>query len=535
MRGARFRGEREENMRLNNIGAEQLLPASARAFMVAAALAALLSATGVAQAGKADNSLIVGAPIDFSEPDPAAGSLGTDLQFLYNMHDRLVGFDPETLEPSPMLATDWSWSDDQLTLTLTLREGVKFHDGTDFDAEAVKASLEYYKELGRNLDLNDVTRIEVIDDYTIALTTERPNASLVGNLAERPGMIISPRSIADNAPGELGFKTAGTGPFKIARHEPGAAIHFERFEDYWDQSQPWVDRIEVRVIRNSTSAVSAMLSGQLDYMASVDPINIPALERNPRIRVETEPMLLFGLININTGMVPVDDPRVRQAMLMSIDRDAMALSVYGPSVQTGPAMLPTPPGYWTSTTELEGSFPYDPEKAKELLAEAGHPDGVEISLCINANFGMPAPHLKITDIMREQMRPAGITLNVTEAASNAVCSQMLSQDRSVNAFLASWSGRIDPVITYQLMMGSQSFFNTSQVKYDNADELIQELQGTFDRDEQKLIFDKLNQLWVDHLPMIPLYRFSNVVAYNAELKGEQPNLLGRPYVRVLHY
>jgi ABC-type transport system substrate-binding protein len=198
-------------------------------------------------------------------------------------------------------------------------------------------------------------------------------------------------------------------------------------------------------------------------------------------------------------------------------------------------MLPTPPGYWTSTKELEGSYPYDPAKAKALLADAGHPDGVEISLCINASFGMPAPALKITDIMREQMKPAGISLKVTEAASNSVCAQLLSQEKSINAMLASWSGRIDPSITYALMLGSNSYYNSSQVKYDNADDLIKELQSTFDRDTQKPIFDKLNQIWVDHLPMIPLYRFSNVVAYNAEIKGEMPNLLGRPYVRVLHY
>lgn len=522
-------------MRMKTESTARLLSAWLRSMSIAAAAVALVAAADPALAGKADNSLIVGAPIDFTEPDPANGTLGTDMQFLYNMHDRLIGFDPETLDPRPMLATEWSWSDDRRTLTLTLREGVKFHDGTDFNAEAVKTSLEYFIKLDRNQDIDDVEKIEVLGPYKIALTTKKPNASLVGNLAERPGMIISPKSITENEPGKIGYNTAGTGPFKLGKHEPGATVNFERFADYWDQSQPWADRIEVRVIKNSTSAVSAMISGQIDYMASVDPINIPALERNPNIRVATEPMLLFGLLNVNTGLDPTDDPRVRHALLMSVDRDAMGLAIYGPSVKTGPAMLPTPPGYWTSTKELEGSYPYDPAKAKALLAEAGYPNGLEVPLCINANFGMPAPALKITDILREQMKPAGITLKVTEAASNSVCSQMLSQDKTTNLFLASWSGRIDPIITYALMMGTKSFYNSNQVSYGNADELIQELQATFDREAQKPIFDKLNQLWVDYLPMIPLYRFSNVVAYNKELKGEKPNLLGRPYVRVLHY
>lgn len=522
-------------MRLNNYSAEWASRASAKVLPIATALGLLMATVPAVQAGQDNNTLIVGAPIDFTDPDPANGTLGTDMQFLYSIHDRLVGFDPESLTPQPMLATGWEWSDDHLTLTMTLRQGLKFHDGAEFNAEAVRTSLQYYIDLDRNQEMDQVTSLEVIDEFTIALSTETPNASLVGLLAERPGMIISPKSIADHAAGDIGFEIAGTGPFMIASHEPGAKITFDRFPDYWDQSQPWVDHIEVRVIKNSTSAVSAMISGQIDYMASVDPINIPALEANPRIRVQTEPMLLYGLINLNTGLAPTDDPRVRQAMLMSIDREAMGLAVYGPSVKTGAVTLPVPPGYWTGSPELEDRFPYDPEAAKALLAEAGYPNGTSFKICVNAPFGMPAPALKIADILREQMKPAGFTLDVTEAASNSVCAKLLSQDQSINAFLASWSGRIDPVVTYTLLVGSKSYYNAVHAVYGPADDLIAELQATFDDDAKKPIFEKLNKVWVDYMPMLPLYQFSNVVAYNADLTGEQPNLLGRPYVRVLHY
>lgn len=522
-------------MRLITTRAERRMPSSVVVAPIAIALMAAISMSSPALAGKADNSLIVGAAIDFQQPDPAHNPLGTDTQYLYNIHDRLVGFDPVSLDPVPMLATGWEWSDDLLTLTLTLREGVKFHDGEDFNAEAVKTSLQYFIDSDVNQEADVITNIEVIDDFTIALSTEKPIGSMVGMLAERSGMIISPKSIAEHGAGPIGFDVAGTGPFKLAGHETGSRVLMERFEDYWDQSQPWVEKLEVSIFGNSTSAVSAMVTGQIDYLSNVDPINIPALEANPNIRVSTEPMMAYGLINIHTGLEPTDDPRVRQAMLMSIDRDAMALAVYGPSVDTGPAMLPTPPGYWTATPELQDSHPYDPEAAKALLAEAGYPDGVEFSMCINAPYGMPEPAIKIADIMREQMKPAGFTINVTEAASNGVCATMISREHSVNAFLASWSGRIDPVETYMLVLGSASYYNSNHTVYGEADELIAQLQSTFDREEQKPIFDKLNQIWVDYLPMIPLYRFSNVVAYNAALTGGKPNLLGRPYWRVLHY
>ena len=501
---------------------------------LACALALGVSATA-AMAGKADNSLIIGAPIDFSQPDAAYGALGTDLQFLYTMHDRLIGFDPKDMSLVPMLATEWSWSDDKRTLTLKLREGVKFHDGTEFNAEAVKTSLQYFKDVKVNRDINDVTDIAVVDPLTIAITTEKPNASLLGNLAERAGMIISPKSIADNKPGELGFNTAGTGPFRIAAHEPGNFVRFERFPDYWDKESKFVDKIEYRIIKNSTSIITALMSGQLDYASPLDPINMEALKRNPNLRIEVEPTLAFGLINVNTGLKPTDDKRVRQAMMYAMDREALARAVYGENVETGAALQPVPESYWPYTESLKGAYSYDIDKAKALLAEAGYADGLKASFCINASYGMPAPAIKISDILREQMKPAGIEFDLVSAASNSVCAQRFNVDATLNMFLASWSGRVDPVITYALMVGSNSFYNASKTKYQNADEIIAELQQTFEKEQQKPLFHKLNAIWIEELPMFPLYYFANVVAYNAELKGGEPNLLGRPYVRTLHY
>jgi len=500
-----------------------------------AAALGLFAFAGPALSGKANNVLVVGSPIDLTEPDAAAGTLGTDMPFLYTMHDRLIGFDPKDMSLRPMLATGWEWSNDNRTLTLKLREGVKFHDGTEFNAEAVKTSLEYFQNLDINRDIDDVTSIEVIDPLTIALTTEKPNSSLLGNLAERAGMIISPKSIASHEPGKIGFDTAGTGPYRIKEREPGSRIFFERFPDYWDADAAKLDGVEYRIIKNSTSMVTALMTGQLDYVSPLDPLNIPALEKNPNLRVAVEGTLAFGILNTNTGLKPTNDPRVRQALLMAINRPGLAAAVYGQNVKTGAALQPAPEGYWPHTDALSDALPYDPAKAKALLAEAGYPNGVEVSLCINANYGMPAPALKISDILREQFRAIGVTLNVTQAASNSVCSDMFSVQKAVNLFLASWSGRVDPIITYALMMGSKTFYNAAGTKYENADELIGQLQQTFDKGEQKPIFDKLNQIWVNQLPMLPLYYFSNVVAYNSDLTGEQPNLLGRPYVRTLHY
>lgn len=183
------------------------------------------------------------------------------------MYDRLLDIMPENLTPRPMLARDWSWSNDQRTLTLTLRAGVKFHDGTDFDAEAARTSLEYFRESGTNLDLDNIESIEDTGPYEIALTSKTVDSSLPGLLPERAGMILSPANIEEHGKEGYAQNPVGTGPFRFVRHETGSAVFVERFEDYGDPDAVHLDEIEFRVFKNPTSAVSAAMTGQIDYAA----------------------------------------------------------------------------------------------------------------------------------------------------------------------------------------------------------------------------------------------------------------------------
>ncbi len=505
-----------------------------RSLLGAVGAAALCALAAPALAGPDNNSLIVGVGTDLVVADPANSTLGTDIPILYAMYDRLMDITPSDLTPRPMLATEWSWSDDKKTLTLKLREGVTFHDGAKFDAAAVKKSLEYFKESGTNKDLDDVVGIEVTGPYEIALTSKQVNSSLPGLLAERAGMILSPLGIDTFGKEGYAKNPVGTGPFKFARHDAGAAVFFEKFADYWDKDAIALDSIEFRVIKNPTSALSAIMTGQIDYLGSVDPVNMPAMERNPNVRAAVEPTIGFGIININTGLKPLDNKLARQALAMSIDRDEMAKAVYG-SIPTKGTVLPVPQDYWPSTPSIQESFKYDPARAKQLLAEAGFPDGMKLPFCVNANSGMPQPALKVLDIMTEQMKPAGITLEVNQQPSSAGCIDLFATQKVMPAFLVTWSGRPDPAITYNQMLATNSYYNTSRIVYGDADAVLAELQATFDQETQDKIYDRLNALYLEYVPMVSLYSFVNVVAYKKGLVGEEPNLLGRPYVRNLRW
>jgi peptide/nickel transport system substrate-binding protein len=507
--------------------------ATLRSAIVAAAVA--LCATPVF-AGPKDNSLVVAISTDFVEANPAVGTLGTDMPILYVMYDRLIQFNPD-LTPSPGLATDWTWSDDKKTLTLHLRKGVKFQDGTDFNADAVKKSIEFFVSKGRNKDLNKLDHIDVIDPYTVSITMKEVNSQLPGILAERAGLIMSPTALAKWGD-DFSQHPVGTGPYQFKEHIVGKSVTFTKFKDYWNPDAAKLDKIEFRVIQSATSAVAAMMTGQIDYMSSVDPVNIPAMKANPNVRVEIEPTIGYGVFKEDTSLAPIDKKEVRQAFSMSIDRDALAKSIYG-AVPTSGTVLPVPRDYWPSTDSVQDSVKYDPAKAKQMLADAGYPDGATVSVCINSTAGMPQPQLKVIDILKEQMKPAGFTLDVTQAASTSGCTPLMNKEHVMDMILLMWSGRPDPAITYTQMMASDnllpgSIFNVANRDY-GADKLLIELNNTFNQKDQKPIYDKLNAIFVDQYPFMPLYGFVNPVAYKKGLVGEQPNRLGRPYVRVLYW
>lgn len=339
-----------------------------------------------ALADATNNVLRVAGGDDPTSLDPAGGIASTDTVYLYALYDRLLTFDPETLEPTPMLAKSFSWENDYKTLVLELNEGVTFHDGAAFNAEAVRTYVEYYKAAGRNTDLNPVTEVEVRDEYTVALTTAQPYAVLPSVLADRAGMVVSPKAIEELGADSIGTNPVGAGPFKLVEWLPGDRIVVEKFDDYWQVGLPGLSGIDFLTITNATARVSALVSGQVDFVQRIDPINLPVVERNPNLRFRVDPTVAFSSINLNTNLEPLNSNLVRQALSYAIDREAIARLSYGPGVPIAPANLPVPTTYWPSTPEFDGVYQYHPEKARSLLAEAGYPDGVELTMCTPPTF-----------------------------------------------------------------------------------------------------------------------------------------------------
>ena len=477
-----------------------------------------------AHADKRSNVLTVGFIGAVDTLDPATGFSGTDYAVLYSIYERLIHFDPVTMKPIPGLASEWRFTGpDKLGFELTLRHGVTFQDGTPVDAEAVKASLMHFKEAKRLNDLDVVTGIEVLAPDRLMLKLAQEYSVLPAILSDRAGMIVSPTAVAKYG-ADYPRHPVGAGPFMVRNWLQGTSIELVRFPGYWDAKKIHLSGITYKLILNPTTALSAAISGQVDHVWGIDAKNLPVLKANPRLRVEKEPSTRYLYMALRHDMPLTDNKLVREAINMSIDRKVIGDAIMGPGNSGGSALMLVPPASFAYTKQLENSVPYDPAKAKRLLAEAGFPDGITLKVCGSPATGQGTD---ITDIESEQMKPAGIKLDVT-IMSGSACLQRFNTTKDFHVWQGAFSGRPDPFITYAQTFMSTGQFNRGRMDFPGADALLNELPKAYTQEEQKPIYDRINKLWIEEAPAIQILYEPNFAVYSTALQGEQPNQQGKP-------
>ena len=500
-------------------------------FPIAALAAAMLAAPATGHADKRNNALVVAFNNEVDTLDPSTGFSGADYAILYSIYDRLINFDPKTMHPLPGLASEWKFTGaEKHNFEMIIRPGAKFHDGTPVDAEAVKASLMHFKEMKRLNDLDVVTSIEVTAPDKVVLHLSQEYSVLPAVLADRAGMIVSPTAVAKYGK-DFPRNPVGAGPFMLRTWSPGTTIDMVKFPDYWDPQRIKLAGIQYKLILNPTAVISAVLSGQVDNAWGVDPKNLPVLRANPRLRVAVEPSTQYYYIALRHDMSPTDNKLVREAMNMSVDRKVLADAVLGPGNSGGPALMLVPPASFAYSAELADSVPYDPARAKQLLAQAGFPNGVTIKICGSPFTGMGQD---ILDIESEQMKPAGITLDVA-IMSGSACLQRLNATKDFHAWQGAFSGRPDPFLTYSQTFMSTGQFNRGRMAFPGVDELVQQIPKTYTEEGQKAIYTELNKRWIDEAPAIQLFYTPNYDVYNVDLAGEQPNQQGKPDLVTLYF
>ncbi|ALJ21899.1 ABC transporter substrate-binding protein [Microbacterium sp. No. 7] len=458
--------------------------------------------------------LRVGSAYIISSLDPGAGTSGSDQQLLYFLYDRLTTFDPETGEVLPNLATSWEFSDDGTEFRMQIAEGVTFHDGTPLDAQAVVDSLTHYKELGVQLDLAPVQSMEAVSPTEVVLRLDRPYSSLPSLLGDRAGMIVSPTAVETLGDG-FASAPVGAGPYRFVSQVPGSSLTLERNPDYW-KGEPQLAGVTVTFYSDETARLAAARSGQLDVTTVLALPDVEAARDIAGMSVVETPSVRFGQLFLNSAIPPFDDRNVRLALNHAMDRQA-----YVDAVTEGLGSIafgPFPPS--SVFFNSEDAFPYDPEKAKELLAESGTP-----SIQVTCQTFNAAGNDVTAPLLVAQAKAVGIDMSLDVRDTATSIANMASGQEP--CLFSQWGGRPDPAMSLTQLYSTSGTYNYGQAKHGRIDELIAIVDSTFDQDERAAaIRDVVGELTVE-APHVPLYFNPLFDLVGDRVVGWEPNFQGK--------
>jgi peptide/nickel transport system substrate-binding protein len=430
--------------------------------------------------------------------------------FLANIYDSLVktGLDGQFI---PGLAVSWEQLD-ETTWQFNLREGVTFHNGEPFDAEAVKFTFDRVLDPATESTiatlLATIDRVEIVDPMTVNIITSQPDIVLLARVSELYGAIIPPQYSQEVGFDTLGVEPVGTGPFRLVEWARNERIVLEANEDYW-RGAPQVSQITVRPILEDSTRISALLAGEVDLINTVPYARIAELEADANIRIETVPSPRIFYVVIDPREPPFDDVRVRQAMNYAVDVDAIIQSLYmGNATRLATAVDVAAVGY-DPTIE---PYPYDPEMARQLLAEAGYPDGFDTTF--NAFTGSIADHSQVAEAVVGYLREVGINAQMNMMEFGVFGPQRVANEAGPLFIysIGNWA-REPALILNWMMQGDGSLF------YQNPEilGLLEEALETFDPEERSAIYTEVQELLREDAGFIYLLQADSVFAMQQDI------------------
>jgi ABC-type transport system substrate-binding protein len=456
-----------------------------------------------------------------SSLDPVQGGSGGDHVTLFLFYDRLVNLDPDDLTPLPGLATEWSYPDPQ-TLELTLREGVTFHDGTPFDAAAVKANLDRAVTLETSTvkaDLAMIESVEVIDPTHVRVNMNRPDSSLLQMLADRPGMMVSPTAAADTV--AIGATPVGTGPYTLVEWRQGDRVVAAKNPDYWQEGLPHLDTVTFRYLTDQQTSLNALTVGEADFHLRVRPESVEQLEQVEGIEVATSPSLWLEDCYFNFAKAPFDDARVRRAVNLAIDREAFT-EAYTFGMGT-PAVQVFPDDYWAHQADLQDAYPHDVEQARALLAEAGHPDGLAIKGIASS---ASAETVKM-EIVQAMLAEVGIDMTF-EVMEVGQATTTFFEGLGHDLYCAGWTGRPDPSQTANSLFAPTSFYNAGDYEAPGMVDALSAASYGTDLEDRAAKFHDVIDISQQEALFVPLAHVPDLNAFHEDVGGFQPTLYGKP-------
>ncbi|HEY8611948.1 MAG TPA: ABC transporter substrate-binding protein [Roseomonas sp.] len=452
--------------------------------------------------------------------DPAQSGNFIDRNVLAALCDKLIDTDAD-MNYVAQLATSWEWSDDQRALTLRLREGVKFQDGTPFNAEAVKINLDRFKTMPRSLrraELAALEAVDVVDPLTVRLRLSAPYAPLLAVLADRSGMMLSPAAIQQRGEA-IAQHPVCAGPFSFTERVAQDRIVVDRFDGYWNASAITIDRVVYRPITDSTVRLLNLRSGQLQIADQIAPTDVPEVQSNRRLRLARHVAAAYRTLQFNVAHGPRADtalgrdPRIRQAFEKAIDREAINQVVFNglfvPSNQSEPPRS----RYWNPEHPVGG---VDLAGAKALLQQAGM-TRVPFTLQI-ANTPIDG---QIGEVIQAMAREAGFDVKLEQVESNA--GNQKNQAGDFDAAILTWSGRSDPDANLSIWFACNGPFNFGRYCNPRMDGLLAEARSLTDPSRRLPLYRQVVDLYRADMPHVILYHYTWLWGLSDRVENFVPN------------
>ncbi len=483
------------------------------------------------------DTLVFGRGGDSTSLDPITTTEGETFKVTENIFETLLEYGEQDTTLHPGLAESWEVSDDALTYTLKLRQGVKFHDGTDFNADAVVFNFNrwmsgnaddfpYYTMFGgfKGEEGHVIKEVKALDEYTVEFTLNRPQAPFLKNLAMSPFGIASPTAVEEHGD-DFRKNPVGTGPFKFVEWKQNDRIVLEKNESYWMEGFPKLNQVIFRVIPENTARLNALANGEIDLMDGVNNSDEATVTNNDQLQLIERPSMNVGYLGFTTNRPPFDNKLVRQALNHAIDKQGIIDAFYGGKAEA--AKNPMPPSIEGYNNEIE-DYSYDLEKAKELLAEAGYPDGFDMDL-----WAMPVARpympegMKVAEVIQASFAEIGVKAEI-QSVDWATYLEKAAKGE-FDAYMLGWTGDNGDPDNFLYTLLDKDSIGSNNYSYYSNDELHDVLinaQKETEQDKRNELYKQAQEIIHEDAPWVPLVHSTPLLAGTSDIVNYFPHPTG---------
>jgi len=466
-----------------------------------------------AAAIKRGGTVIVAQSSDATTLDPAHTTATVDGEIYTAIYDKLVDLD-QNGNVVPFLATSWEEAGDHLSWTLHLRQGVKFHDGTDFNADSVKTNIERYIDPKQNSprkgEIPYVTGVTVVDPYTAKIELSQAFVVLMYSLAGTTGVMVSPAAIQKYG-ADLASNPVGTGPFVFKSWVKNDKVEVTRNPSYWKPGLPYLDTVDYRGISDASVIVTGMQSNAIQATYGVPANDVPSLKTNPDMQLLLHPSTSISSLRLNCAASPFDKKEIRQALSWAIDRAAIEKSLFFDTGTPANSFLgPLNLGYNKGITLYNQ---LDTAQAKQLLATGGQPNGFSF----NAQTTNSTDALKLAQAIKSQLAAIGVTMNLQLLDGVTLLQKLVQKD--FQASFVTFNGGVEPFQGFDRFFYSKSPIDVYGYTNPQFDDLLTKAAATGDTNARVQLYQQMAQILSEDCPWIFLRYPAQTELFRKEIKG----------------